>query len=93
MNLHQQYHFRKSERGLLAWDVLKLIELTKDYDVIQVPLSEIKELKENYWFSLGTPPLTEDIARHARQIFEADTSYPIIPVSYTHLTLPTICSV
>ena len=78
MNLHQQYHFRESARGLLAWDVLKLIELTKDFDVIQVPLSEIKELKENYWFSLGTPPLTEDIARHARQIFEADTSYPII---------------
>lgn len=78
MNLHQQYHFRKSERGLLAWDVLKLIELSKNFEVIQVPLSEIRELKETYWFGLGAPPITEDIAQHAKQIYEADTSYPII---------------
>ncbi len=78
MNLHQQYHFRKSERGLLAWDVLKLIEITKDFEVIQVPLSDIKELEETYWFGLGAPPLTKDIAQHAKQIYEADTSYPII---------------
>lgn len=78
MNLHQKYHFRKSERGLLAWDVLKLIELTKDFEVVQVPLTEIKELKETYWFGLGAPPVTEDIAQHAKQIYEADTSYPII---------------
>lgn len=78
MKLHQQYHFRKSERGLLAWDVLKLIELTKDFEVHQVPLTEIKELKETYWFGLGAPPVTEDIANHAKQIYEADTSYPII---------------
>ena len=78
MNLRQQYHFRKSERGLLAWDVLRLIELTKELEVIQVPLNEIKELKETYWFGLGAPPVTEDIAEHAKLIYEADTSYPII---------------
>lgn len=78
MKLHQQYHFRKSEKGLLAWDVLKLIELTKGFEVIEVPLNEIRELKETYWFSLGAPPITEDIAQHAKQIYEADLSYPII---------------
>lgn len=78
MDLHQQYHFRKSEKGLLAWDVLKLIELTKDFEIIQVPLTDIRELKETYWFGLGAPPVTEDIAQHAKQIYEADLSYPII---------------
>ncbi len=78
MKLHQQYHFRKSEKGLLAWDVLKLIELSKDFEIVQVPLSEIRELKETYWFGLGAPPISEDIAQHAKQIYEADISYPII---------------
>lgn len=78
MKLHQQYHFRKSENGLLAWDVLKLIELSKDFEIVQVPLSKISELKETYWFGLGAPPISEDIAQHAKQIYEADLSYPII---------------
>ena len=78
MELHQQYHFRKSDKGLLAWDVLKLIELTKGFKVVEVPLTEIRELKEIYWFSLGAPPIMEDIVQHAKQIFEADISYPII---------------
>ncbi len=78
MDLHQQYHFRKSERGLLAWYVLKLIELTRDFEVVQVPLAEIEELNETYWFSLGAPPVTKDIAQHAKQIYEVDTSYPIV---------------
>ena len=68
MNLHQQYHFRKSDRGLLVWDVIKLIELTKGFEVVQVPLTEIKELKETYWFSPGALPVTEDIAKHARRL-------------------------
>ena len=63
---------------MLAWDVLRLIELTQKNQVVQVPLSEIRELKETYWFGLGAPPVTEDIAQHAKQIYEADLSYPII---------------
>ena len=78
MDLHQQYHFRKSEKGLLAWDVLRLIKLSKDFEVVQVSLSEIRELKETYWFGLGAPPVSEDIAQHAKQIYEADLSFPII---------------
>ena len=78
MKLHQQYHFRKSEKGLLAWDVLKLIKLSEKFDPFQVSLSDIRELKETYWFGLGAPPVTEDIAQHAKQIYEADLSYPII---------------
>lgn len=78
MELRQQYHFRESDKGLLAWDVLKLIKMTNDLEVIEVPLSEIRELKEVYWFGLGAPPIMEDIVEHAKLIFEADISYPII---------------
>lgn len=78
LDLHQQYHFRESAKGLLAWDVLKLIALSKDFKVIQVPLSEIRELNETYWFGLGAKPISIDIAQHAKQIYAADLSYPII---------------
>ena len=78
MELHQQYHFRESDKGLLAWDVLKLIKMTKGFEVVQVALSDIRELKEVYWFGLGAPPIMEDIVQHAKQIFGADISYPII---------------
>ena len=78
MRLRQQYHFRESDKGLLAWDVLKLIELSKEFEVVQVSLSEIRELKEVYWFGLGAIPITEDIAEHAKLIYEADMSYPVI---------------
>jgi len=74
MKVHQQYHFRKSEKGLLAWDVLILMELFREFTVIQVPLTEIAELNEAYWFGLGAAPTSVDIAEHARQIYEADIS-------------------
>ena len=78
MNLHQQYHFRQSEQGLLAWDVLKLIRLSQGFTVKHIPLSTIRELDENYWYGLGDEPISRDIAKHAKQIYEADLSYPII---------------
>lgn len=79
MKLHQQYHFRHSDQGLLAWDVLKLIRLSRDFPIKHVPLSAITELDEKYWYGdTGDEPITRDIAKHARQIYEADLSYPII---------------
>ncbi|MFK7859695.1 MAG: hypothetical protein AB8B64_12780 [Granulosicoccus sp.] len=50
---------------MLAWDILKFVELLKDFEVIQVPLRDIRELKEAYWFGLGAPPISEEIAQHA----------------------------
>ena len=63
---------------MLAWDVLKLVKLSKDFEVFQVPLSEIRELKETYWFGLGAPPISEEIAQYAKQIYESDLSYTIM---------------
>ena len=77
--MRKQYHFRPSERGLLAWDVDRLVELAKDLPLVQVPLSDIRELDEPFWFGGGSAAATcRAIAEHARLINAADLSFPII---------------
>src|ERR1044072_143494 len=77
--MRKQYHFRPSERGVLVWDVNRLVELTKDLPRIQVPVSAIRELDEAYWFGGedGKPTCREG-GEHGRLITETDLSYPII---------------
>ena len=48
--MRKQYHFRRSDRGLLAWDVDRLAELSAGFTPIDVRLSEICELDETFWF-------------------------------------------
>ena len=72
-----QYHFRASERGLLAWDVRRLIELSGELQPHDVPLIDIAELSENYWFA-HDEPTCQSIVDHVSLINEADLSYPII---------------
>jgi hypothetical protein len=77
--MRKQYHFRDSSRGLLAWDVDRLVELSRDLPKVLVPLAEIAELDENYWFQVGqNPPTCRTIAEHMQLIEEADLAYPII---------------
>lgn len=77
--MRKQYHFRPSERGVLVWDVDRLVELTKDFPRIQVPVSAIRELDEAYWFGgEDDNPTCRVVAEHARLIQETDLSYPII---------------
>ena len=77
--MRQQYHFRQSEQGLLAWDVFRLIRLAKVLPVIEVPLDQIQELDEAFWYELGgAKPTCRNILEHTSLINEADLSYPII---------------
>jgi hypothetical protein len=77
--MRKQYHLRHSDRGLLAWDVHRLIELTSTLSPIDLPLSDIKELDEPFWFgSEGDVPTCRRIAGHAKLIEETDLNYPII---------------
>lgn len=48
--MRQQYHFRNSSEGLMSWDVFRLIELSKGLQVINVPLTDIQELDEEFWY-------------------------------------------
>ena len=77
--MRQQYQFRKSANGLLAWDVFRLIKLSKELKVENISLSEISELDEAYWFDANKAvPTCRNIAEHAQLINEADLSYPIV---------------
>ena len=77
--LRAQYHFRPSATGLLAWDVRRLVALTHDLPVRQVPLHEIAELDENHWYAHEDAlPSCRSVAKHAMMIAACDLSYPII---------------
>ncbi len=77
--MRKQYHLRPSERGLLAWDVDRLIELTVDLPRHEVPLSAIGEFDEEYWSSsVGDRPTCRAVAEHARLIAATDLRHPII---------------
>jgi len=77
--MRKQYHFRLSERGVLAWDVDRLVALSAGLPRINVPLSEIRELDEPFWFSgPGDIPTCRKVVAHAQLMRDADLSFPII---------------
>ncbi len=76
--MRKQYHFRPGPEGLRAWDVDRLVALTKPLPLVRVPLAAIRELDEAYWFDHGYAPTCRAVAEHARLIDEADLRFPII---------------
>ena len=77
--MRAQYHLRSSERGLLAWDVRRLIERTRGLEPFDLSLDKVRELDESFWFeNEGDLPTCRKIAEHARLIAETDLGYPII---------------
>jgi hypothetical protein len=75
--VRKQYYFRPSDRGLLAWDVDRLIRLTSQLPRKAVPLDRIRELDEA-WFGDDEPATWRALVEHVRLMEEADLSYPII---------------
>ena len=77
--MRKQYHFRRTDHGLLAWDVDRLVELSAGFTPIEVPLSEIRELDETFWFDHeDLEPTCRRVALHARLMNETDLSHPIV---------------
>lgn len=75
--MRKQYYFRPSERGLLSWDVDRLVRLTKDLPSRRVPLEEIRELDEP-WAGDDERPTWRAMLEHIRLMEAADLSFPII---------------
>ena len=73
--MRKQYHFRPGPAGLRAWDVDRLVSLSKDLVPEVVPIADIRELDEAYW---GGSMTSREVAEHARLIQEADPSFPVI---------------
>jgi hypothetical protein len=77
--MRKQYHLRNSERGLLAWDIHRLVELSAGLEIIDVPLCDIRELDEPFWFGAeGDVPTCRKIAEHARLIDATTLDHPIL---------------
>lgn len=77
--IRPQYHFRYVNGQLFAWDVRKLIASAEALPVIAVPVAEIAEVDETYWFSdTGDAPTCRAITEHALLIAAADLQYPIV---------------
>ena len=62
----------------MIWDVHRLVELSRGFPIEQVPLAEIAELNEAFWFDGTAKPVCREIALHAKLILETDLTYPII---------------
>lgn len=77
--MRTQYHFRKSGPGLCAWNVERLIYLSRELVRERVPLAKIREIDEPFWTAGEGQKLTcRQIVDHARLMQECDLAYPII---------------
>lgn len=82
--MRKQYHFRKVENDTYIWDVDNLVAFTQHFKVKEIPLSDIQELEEAYWYP-DTHPTTQNILEHMQLIQQADLIYPIILCSQGRL--------
>lgn len=76
--MRAQYHFRTSPRGLLAWNVHRLIELSRNFEREWVDLSQIRELDEPFWSGDETRMTCRQVADHTQLIQDADLAFPVI---------------
>ena len=77
--MRKQYHFWPSDRGLQAWDVERLIALSRDLPRRRVALGEIREIDEVYRFDDDYQrPTCRAVLEHMGYIDAADLSFPII---------------
>jgi len=77
--MRKQYHFRPTDQGTLIWDIDRLIALSSKLIPFDLPLSEIEELDEPFWFDVEQlVPTCRRVAAHAKLIAETDLEHPII---------------
>src|SRR4051812_17530258 len=75
--MRKQYFFRESPRGLLAWDVDRLVALSSELPRTMVALDTLDEL-DKPWVGDDEKQTWRGLVEHVRLIEEADLSYPII---------------
>ena len=75
--MRKQYFFRNSPKGILAWDVDKLVTASSTFVPKRVPLSKVRELHQP-WSGDGDQQTWNELIAHVRLIDAADLSYPVI---------------
>jgi hypothetical protein len=77
-SLEGQVYCSGDENEMLFWKVERLWELARDLPVETIPLEELAYvLDSDHWFG-GDKPTCRAVARHAKLIYEADLSHPLI---------------
>ena len=77
--MRKQYHFWPGSSGLDAWDVDRLVELSLDLPVVEVPVDSIGEVDSNYWFGGDfEEPTVRKMVEHMRLVRDVDPMFPII---------------
>ena len=75
--MRKQYFFRPLRGAFSAWDVDRLIELTRTLPRRRVALSDIRELSEP-WSGPGETPTWRALVEHVKLLDAADLAFPII---------------
>lgn len=75
--VRKQYYFRPSAQGLLAWDVDRLIELSRNFTRKHMRITDLGEL-DRKWSGDDEGQTWRGLIEHIRLIEAADLSFPII---------------
>ncbi len=78
--MRQQYHSRKVGEDIHIWNVNELVKKAEKLSIIEVPLSDIKELDEAFWYVENdeNTPTCRSVANHAKLIEETNLKYPVL---------------
>jgi hypothetical protein len=77
-SLRQQYHLRRRGSGFDAWDVNRLIALSRDLRPETVRIEDLPDVDEPYWFQGDDVPTCRAIAKHMMLTQAVDLSFPIL---------------
>jgi hypothetical protein len=78
-SIRPQYHFRKTKTGIDAWDVKRLISLSRDLPIDLVDPDNFAELDQDHWYFDGSSsPTPRNFLEHVAFIELAEYSWPII---------------
>jgi hypothetical protein len=79
IDVRKQYHFWPGREGNDAWDVDRLIRLSRGLPIREVPLESIKDVDTDYWFNGSfEAPTVRKVVEHLRLVLGVDPSHPII---------------
>ncbi|MGB5243740.1 MAG: hypothetical protein WBN28_14035 [Lutimonas sp.] len=76
--MRRQYHLVPTEKGFNAWDVDNLIELTKNFEIIEVEVMELIETNKYHWYQGDNLPTVKSIFEHMKLVEECSLEFPII---------------
>lgn len=77
--MRKQYHTRTVGNEQHTWDVHRLVRLAKELPTTVVPLSQIAEADEVWWYrDEDDVPTPRSIATHMALVEQADLRFPIL---------------